>query len=159
MNIHIVCIGSIKEEYLKAAIKEYEKRLSRYVKIDIIELKDEKTIDGATQAASDKIKRMEGERIRKALTDGAYTIALDIKGQMLSSEKLAEHMQKWETASHSNLYFIIGGSIGLSDEILDASDYRLSFSPMTFPHQLMRVILLEQIYRSYKIRMGEPYHK
>lgn len=159
MRITVVCVGKIKEKFFGDAVREYEKRLSRYCKLSIVELQDEKTPDGASAALEEQIKRREGERILKALPEGAYTVALAIQGKQCSSEELAETIEKLGVNGTSHIVFIIGGSLGLSEEVLLKADYLLSFSKMTFPHQLMRVVLLEQVYRSYRIISGEPYHK
>ena len=141
------------------AIQEYEKRLSRYCKLEILQVADEKTPDKASEAQECQIKELEGQRIWAQIKDGAYVIALAIKGQMASSEELAEKLQQLGLCGKSHVVFIIGGSLGLSETVLKRADEQLSFSCMTFPHQLMRVILLEQIYRSFRIMAGEPYHK
>ena len=159
MNIDIVCVGRIKERYLTDAIAEYSKRLSRYCKLNIIEVADEKTPEHASEGVDRQIKAKEGERIAKHLKDGAFVIALAIDGQMLSSEGLAAKVSQLGIQGVSHIQLVIGGSIGLDEAVLKRADYKLSFSKMTFPHQLMRVILLEQIYRAYKINAGEPYHK
>lgn len=159
MNIDIVCVGRIKERYLTDAIDEYSKRLSRYCKLNVIEVADEKTPDHASEGVERQIHEREGERIAKHLKPGAYVIALAIDGQMVSSEGLAAKIEQLGVSGVSHIQLIIGGSIGLDDSILQRADWRLSFSKMTFPHQLMRVILLEQIYRAYKINAHEPYHK
>lgn len=159
MKITVVCVGKIKEKFFGDAIREYEKRLSRYCKLSIVELQDEKTPDGASAALEEQIKRREGERILKVLPEGAYTVALAIQGKQCSSEELAETIEKLGVNGTSHIVFIIGGSLGLSEEVFLKADYLLSFSKMTFPHQLMRVVLLEQVYRSYRIISGEPYHK
>lgn len=159
MKITILCVGKIKESYLRDAIAEYSKRLSRYTELQIVEVADEKTPDGASSAEEAKIRRTEGERLLKAMKPDAYHVALAIDGKSLSSEELSGKIEELCVGGVSHISFIIGGSLGLSDEVLKACDYRLSFSKMTFPHQLMRVILLEQIYRAFKIRSGEPYHK
>ena len=153
MKITLITVGKIKEKYLKDAIAEYSKRLSRYCKLEIIEVADEKTPDNASETVED------GERILKYVKDDAYVVTLEIKGKLLTSEELAEKIDKLGIQGTSHIIFIIGGSIGLGKEVLKRSDYALSFSKMTFPHQLMRVILLEQIYRSYRIISHEPYHK
>ncbi|WP_340480735.1 23S rRNA (pseudouridine(1915)-N(3))-methyltransferase RlmH [Bifidobacterium longum] len=159
MNIDIVCVGRIKERYLADAIAEYSKRLSRYCKLNIIEVADEKTPEHASAGVERQIRAKEGERIAKHLKDGAFVIALAIDGQMLSSEGLAAKVSQLGVQGVSHIQLVIGGSIGLDEAVLKRADYKLSFSKMTFPHQLMRVILLEQIYRAYKINAGEPYHK
>ena len=159
MKITLITVGMIKEKYLKDAIAEYSKRLSRYCKLEIVEVADEKTPDNASDTVEDAIRDKEGERILKYIQEDAYEITLEIAGKMLTSEEMAEKIEKLGVQGTSHIIFIIGGSIGLGREILKRSDYALSFSKMTFPHQLMRVILLEQIYRSYRIINHEPYHK
>ena len=159
MKISLITVGKIKEKYLKDAIAEYSKRLSRYCKLEIIEVTDEKTPDHARESVEDAIRSKEAERIQKYIKEDAYIITLEIGGKQLTSEELAEKIDKLGIQGVSHIIFIIGGSIGLGREVLSKSDYALSFSKMTFPHQLMRVILLEQIYRSYRIINGEPYHK
>ncbi|MCI6121817.1 23S rRNA (pseudouridine(1915)-N(3))-methyltransferase RlmH [Lachnospiraceae bacterium HCP28S3_F9] len=159
MKITLITVGKIKEKYLKDAIAEYSKRLSRYCKLEIIEVTDEKTPDHASESVEDAIRSKEAERIQKYIKEDAYIITLEIGGKQLTSEELAEKIDKLGIQGVSHIIFIIGGSIGLGREVLSKSDYALSFSKMTFPHQLMRVILLEQIYRSYRIINGEPYHK
>lgn len=159
MNITILCVGQIKEKYFRDAIAEYQKRLSRYCKLQIIEVADEKTKENASEAENDLIRKKEGERLLKHIKDGDYCITLEIDGKMLTSEGLSREINRLGLAGKSSLVFVIGGSIGLDTAVLKRSDYALSFSKMTFPHQLMRVILLEQVYRSYRIMRGEPYHK
>ncbi|MDO5550913.1 MAG: 23S rRNA (pseudouridine(1915)-N(3))-methyltransferase RlmH [Lachnospiraceae bacterium] len=159
MKITLVTVGKIKEKYFEDAIAEYSKRLSRYCKLEIIQVADEKTPDGASPALEDQIKEKEGERILSKIRPDAYVIALAIQGQMLDSEQLAGKLEKLGVSGVSQIVFVIGGSLGLSQAVLSRSDYQLSFSKMTFPHQLMRVVLLEQIYRSYRIISHEPYHK
>ena len=159
MKITLITVGKIKEKYLKDEIAEYSKRLSRYCKLEIVEVADEKTPDNASDTVEDAIRDKEGERILKYIKEDAYVITLEIAGKMLTSEEMAEKIEKLGVQGTSHIIFIIGGSIGLGREILKRSDYALSFSKMTFPHQLMRVILLEQIYRSYRIMNHEPYHK
>lgn len=159
MKITLITVGKIKEKYFTDAISEYSKRLSRYCKMDIIEVPDEKTPDGASETLETQIKDKEGEKILAKIPDGAYVVALAIEGKMLDSEELADKMEKWNVSGISHVVFVIGGSLGLSAKVLSRADFKLSFSKMTFPHQLMRVILLEQIYRSFRIRNNEPYHK
>ena len=159
MKITVLCVGKVKEKFFTDAIKEYSKRLSRYCKLEIVEVADEKTPDGASELVVSQIKEKEAERMEKYLQDSAYVIALAIEGKKLTSEKLAEKIDSLGISGTSHLVFLIGGSLGMSDRLLKRADYLLSFSDMTFPHQLMRVILLEQIYRSYRIIHGEPYHK
>ena len=159
MKITLITVGKIKEKYLKDAIAEYSKRLSRYCKLEIIEVADEKTPDQASEAVEEGIRDKEGERILKQIRDDMYVITLEIEGKMLTSEEFAGKIEQLGIQGTSSITFVIGGSIGLGKEVLKRSDYALSFSKMTFPHQLMRVILLEQIYRGYRIINGEPYHK
>ena len=159
MKITVITVGKIKEKYLRDAIAEYAKRLSRYCKLEIIEVADEKTPDQASETVEEQIRDKEGERILKYIRDDMYVITLEIGGKMVSSEELADKINMLGIRGQSSVAFVIGGSIGLGREVLKRSDYALSFSKMTFPHQLMRVILLEQVYRSYRIINGEPYHK
>lgn len=159
MKITVIAVGKIKEKFFLDAIAEYSKRLSRYCKLDIIQVADEKTPDGASAALEEQIKEKEGERILSNIKDGAFVVPLAIEGTMLDSVELASKIEKWGVSGISQIVFIIGGSLGLSKAVLARADYKLSFSRMTFPHQLMRVILLEQLYRSYRIIQGEPYHK
>ncbi len=159
MKITIVTVGKIKEKYLRDAIAEYTKRLSKYCKLEIIEVADEKTPDNASVAIEDGIRQKEGERILKNITDDAFVITLEIEGKMLDSVEFSRKVEQLGIQGKSHICFVIGGSIGLGPEVLKRSNYALSFSKMTFPHQLMRVILLEQIYRAYRIQMKEPYHK
>lgn len=159
MKITIITVGKIKEKYLKDAIAEYSKRLSKYCKLEIVEVADEKTLENVSETVENAIREKEAERILKYVKEDAYIITLEIGGKLLSSEELAEKIEKLGVQGTSHIIFIIGGSIGLGKSVLKKSDYALSFSRMTFPHQLMRVILLEQVYRSYRIMNGEPYHK
>ena len=159
MKITLITVGKIKERFFEAAIEEYSKRLSRYCKLEIIQVADEKTPDGASEALERQIREKEGERILSHIRDGAYVIALAIRGKELSSEELAAKIARLAVEGKGQLVFIIGGSLGLGDKVLDRADFKLSFSRMTFPHQLMQMILLEQIYRSYRIMNHEPYHK
>lgn len=159
MKITLVTVGKIKEKFFEDAIKEYSKRLSRYCKLEILQVADEKTPEGASEAVELQIKEKEGQRILSLIRDDAYVIALAIEGKMLDSEELAERIEKLGVSGISQIVFVIGGSLGLSAQVMKRADYALSFSRMTFPHQLMRVVLLEQVYRSYRIISGEPYHK
>jgi len=159
MKITLITVGKIKEQYLKDAIAEYQKRLGAYCKLEIVEVADEKTPDNASEVVEEQIRSKEGERILKYIKDDAYVITLEINGKQLSSEELADKIQKLGVRGTSHIMFIIGGSIGLGKEVMKRSNFALSFSKMTFPHQLMRVILLEQVYRGYRIINGEPYHK
>ena len=159
MKITVLTVGKIKEKYLRDAIAEYTKRLSRYCKREIIEVADEKTPDNASENAEEMIRQKEAERLLKYIREDAYLITLEIGGKQLTSEEFSEKIEKLGIQGTSHIIFVIGGSIGIGKAILEKSDYALSFSKMTFPHQLMRVILLEQIYRGYRIMSGEPYHK
>ena len=159
MKITLITVGKIKERYFEDAIKEYSKRLSRYCKLEILQVADEKTPEGASETVELQIKEKEGQRILSLIRDDAYVIALAIEGKMLDSEELAERIEKLGVSGISQIVFVIGGSLGLSAQVMKRADYALSFSRMTFPHQLMRVVLLEQIYRSYRIMNHQPYHK
>ncbi|MCC2231543.1 23S rRNA (pseudouridine(1915)-N(3))-methyltransferase RlmH [Hominifimenecus microfluidus] len=159
MKISILTVGKIKEKYFNDAIAEYSKRLSRYCNLEILQVADEKTPDHASEALCVQIKEKEGERLLRLIREDAYVIALAIDGKSMTSEQLAGKIDGLGVRGVSHIQFIIGGSLGLSDAVLKRADEHLSFSAMTFPHQLMRVILLEQIYRSYRIIKGEPYHK
>ncbi len=159
MGITVISVGKIKEKYLTMAIDEYSKRLSKYCKLSFIQVQDEKTPDNVSETVNNKIKEIEGERILKNIKNSVYVIALAIEGKQLSSEQLASTLDNLAVTGKSDIVFVIGGSLGLSSQVLSRADYLLSFSKMTFPHQLMKVILLEQIYRSYRIIKNEPYHK
>lgn len=159
MKITILCVGKIKEKFYREAIAEYQKRLSRYCNLEIIEVADEKTPDHASELVENQIKEKEAERLEKYFKEGAFVCALAIDGKSLDSVELSRRIEGLGTSGVSHIIFLIGGSLGLAERILKRADWKLSFSKMTFPHQLMRVILLEQIYRSYRIMNGEPYHK
>ncbi|CEG29458.1 23S rRNA (pseudouridine(1915)-N(3))-methyltransferase RlmH [Bacillus sp. B-jedd] len=159
MNISVVTVGKLKEKYLKQGIEEYTKRLSAYAKIEIIEVADEKAPEEMSEAEMEQVKKKEGERILAKVSPDAHVIALAIEGKMQSSEELAATLDKLALHGKSKIAFIIGGSLGLSGEVLARANEKLSFSKMTFPHQLMRLILVEQIYRAFRIIRGEPYHK
>ena len=170
MKITCITVGKIKEKFMTDAINEYAKRLSRYCKLDIIELADEKTPDNASAVEEENIKNKEGERILAKIKDGAYVISLAIEGKQLDSVELSQKINDLGVNGTSHIVFIIGGSLGLSDAVKIISyiflkgkclkcKEKISFSPMTFPHQLMRVILLEQVYRGFRIANNEPYHK
>ena len=145
MNISIIAVGKIKEKYIQEGIREFSKRLSRYCSLDIVEVDDEKA--------------KEGDKILAKIPQNSFIISLEIKGKQISSEELSKKMEDLMIDGINHITFIIGGSLGLSDEVINRSNYKLSFSKMTFPHQLMRLILLEQIYRGFKIMKNEPYHK
>ena len=159
MKITVVAVGKIKEKFFADAVSEYRKRLGRYCKLEILQVADEKTPDGVSEALEKQIKDREGERILSHIRDGEYVFALAIEGKMMSSEEMAQKMERLGVEGRSQVVFVSGGSLGLSEAVLRRADEHLSFSKMTFPHQLMRVILLEQIYRSYRIMTGGPYHK
>ena len=159
MNITVICIGKLKEKYWTAAIDEYRKRLKGYCSLDIIELKEARLPDKAGPAEELAVKEAEGEEILKKIKDNQYVITLEVKGKMLSSEKLAEKIETLGIDGQSNVVFVIGGSLGLSAAVSKRANFKLSFSEMTFPHQMMRVILLEQVYRAFKINRNEAYHK
>ena len=159
MKINIVCVGKIKEKFFVDAIAEYAKRLSKYCSFEIIEVPDEKTPDKASEALEDQIKEKEGKRILAKIKDDAYVCTLEIKGKKLTSPGFADLIEKTTVSGKSNITFVIGGSLGLGQELLDRANYRLKLSDMTFLHQMTRLILVEQIYRSFKILNHETYHK
>lgn len=159
MEIRILSVGKIKEKYLNAGIAEYAKRLSRYCKLTFCQVADEKTPERASDALNEQIKDTEGQRLLKHIREQDYVIALAIDGNMLDSVELSRKIGQLGVEGRSSIAFVIGGSLGLSDAVLQRADYRLSFSRMTFPHQLMQMILLEQIYRGFRILNNEPYHK
>ncbi len=159
MKIDILCVGKLKERYLKEGVCEYSKRLQGFCDIRIFEAADEKTDEKAGESMRQIVLSKEAGRLEKYLSPEAYIIALAIEGDLLSSEELAGKLEKLAVSGKSHIQFIIGGSLGLSDSLLKRADMKLSFSRLTFPHQLMRMILLEQIYRSFKIISGQPYHK
>ena len=159
MKISVLTVGKIKEKYLRDAIAEYSKRLSRYCKLEIIEVSDEKTPDNASETVEEAIRNKEGERLLKYIREDAYLITLEIGGKQLTSEEFSEKIEKLGIQGTSHIIFVIGGSIGIGKAVLEKSNYALSFSKMTFPHQLARVMLLEQTYRAMKIAAGEKYHK
>ncbi|MFS1516899.1 23S rRNA (pseudouridine(1915)-N(3))-methyltransferase RlmH [Bacillus sp. SCS-151] len=159
MNISIISIGKLKEKYLKQGIQEYLKRLTPYAKVNIIELPDEKAPEALSEQQMEQIKQKEGERILAKISEDTHVIALAIEGKMKTSEQLAKDLDHLATYGKSKVAFVIGGSLGLSNEVMQRSNESLSFSKMTFPHQLMRLILLEQVYRAFRINRGEPYHK
>ncbi|MFT8318074.1 MAG: 23S rRNA (pseudouridine(1915)-N(3))-methyltransferase RlmH [Sporolactobacillus sp.] len=159
MNITILTVGKLKEKYLKQGIDEYIKRLQPYVKVANIEVPDEKAPETLSAAEIEQVKNAEGERLLKKLPDSTYAIALSIPGKQMTSEALADKIDALATYGQSHIAFIIGGSNGLSKDVLLRADFQLSFSKFTFPHQLMRLILVEQIYRAFKIMKNEPYHK
>lgn len=159
MNISIITVGKLKEKYLKQGIDEYLKRLTAYAKVEVIEVADEKAPEELSDLEMLQVKQKEGERILAKIGQDAHVLALAINGKMQSSEELADSLDKLATYGKSKIAFVIGGSLGLSDDVLNRANEQLSFSKMTFPHQLMRLILVEQIYRAFRINRGEPYHK
>lgn len=159
MNITIVSVGKLKEKYLKMGIDEYVKRLGGYAKIDLIEVPDEKAPEQLSEAEMDIVKKKEGERILAKISQDAYVIALAINGKMKTSEQMATDIESLMTYGKSKITFVIGGSLGLHDDVLKRADEQQSFGKMTLPHQLMKLVLVEQIYRSFRIMKGEPYHK
>jgi 23S rRNA (pseudouridine1915-N3)-methyltransferase len=159
MRVTVIAVGKIKEKFFRDAIDEYSKRLSRYVKLEVIAVDDEMTPDGASETLMQEILLKEGKRILSKVKEDDVVCTLEIKGKKLTSEGLADWIEKQGTYGKSSICFIIGGSLGLHESVTKRADMHLSFSDMTFPHQLMRVVLLEQIYRSYRIINHEPYHK
>ncbi|WP_163538840.1 23S rRNA (pseudouridine(1915)-N(3))-methyltransferase RlmH [Gracilibacillus sp. YIM 98692] len=159
MKITVICVGKLKEKYLKQGIQEYTKRLGSYANIDLLEVADEKAPENMSEAEQEEVKRKEGDKILSKISSDAYVISLEILGDMPTSEKFSKKLESLMVHGKSKMVFVIGGSLGLSKEVQERSDYALSFSKMTFPHQLMRVVLLEQIYRAFRIMKGEPYHK
>jgi 23S rRNA (pseudouridine1915-N3)-methyltransferase len=159
VNISIISVGKLKEKYLKMGIEEYTKRLGSYAKIDLVEVADEKAPENLSDADMEIVKKKEGERILAKIGADTYVIALAIEGKMKSSEQLAEDLQSLMTYGRSKVAFIIGGSLGLHEDVMQRSDEKLSFSKMTLPHQLMKLVLVEQVYRAFRIMKNEPYHK
>lgn len=159
MKITIIAVGKLKEKYWKQAIAEYEKRLTAYTKVEIIEVPDEKAPENMSDKEIEQVKEKEGQRILAKIKPQSTVITLEIQGKMLSSEGLAKELDQRMTQGASNFTFIIGGSNGLHQDVMNRSNFALSFSKMTFPHQMMRVVLLEQVYRAFKINRGEAYHK
>ena len=159
MNIKIICVGKLKEKYLKDGIAEYSKRLQKFAKFEIIEVPDEKAPEQLSQSEMNKIMEKEGERILSKIKDREYVFALAIKGKERSSEELAAEVEKLTVSGHSDLTFIIGGSLGLDPAVLKRANTQISFGRFTLPHQLMRLVLTEQIYRAFMINQGSPYHK
>ena len=159
LRITVVCVGRIKEKYLRDAIDEYAKRLSGYCRLEIAEVQDEKTVEGASDAERDLILEKEGRRVIGKIPEHAHVVALAIEGSMFGSTQMAEKIETLAASGKSHLVFVIGGSLGLSREVTALADERWSFSKLTFPHQIARLLLLEQLYRSYRISRGEPYHK
>lgn len=159
MKITLITVGKIKEKFYRDAIAEYEKRLSKYCKLEIMEVADEKTPDHASETVEEQIKEKEAKRILNLIKEDAYVITLEILGQKKDSVTFSKQIEQLGIQGKSHIVFVIGGSLGLHSLVSKRADSKLSFSDMTFPHQLMRVILVEQIYRAYRIMSGEPYHK
>ena len=159
MNITIISVGKLKEKYLKLAIDEYTKRLGRYCKVDIIELPDEKTPDNASEKEELQIKDKEGELILSKIKDNMFVVAMDLNAKQMTSEEFSKFLDTQGVMGNSNIAFVIGGSLGLSKNVIKRANHKICFSKMTFPHKLFRVMLLEQIYRAFRIMKNEPYHK
>lgn len=159
MKILIIAVGKIKEKYLQDGIAEYLKRIRPYIKLNILELTEEKRPTPATSSIESAAMEKEGKRILAVIPEGSFVIALDVKGQGWSSEELADSFRQWELAGKNQITFVIGGDLGLSDSVITRSNVLLSLSLMTFTHQMIRLVLIEQIYRACKINSGEPYHK
>ena len=159
MQINLLAVGKLKEKYWKGAVDEYSKRLSSYCKVNVIEVADEPTPDNASPAQEEQIKKREADKLLSKIGDRDYVIALAIQGKNLTSEEFADHLDKMAGSGYSTFTFIIGGSLGLHETVLQRANYKLSFSKFTFPHQMVRVILMEQVYRAFRIQRGEPYHK
>ena len=159
MKIKLVTVGKLKEKYLIQGINEYLKRLNSYAKIEIIEVPDEKAPEKLSDAEMLQVKEKEGQRILGKINDNEYVFVLAINGKQLSSEEFSKEIEQLGISGKSNLTFVIGGSLGLSDSVLRRSNQQISFGRLTYPHQLMRLVLVEQIYRGFRIMKGEPYHK
>lgn len=159
MDIKLLTVGKLKEKYLIQGIQEYAKRLSAYTKFSIIEVPDEKAPENLSHAQMEQVKDKEGQRLLNKIKDDDYVIVLAIKGKELSSEDFAEHLEKMTVQGKSHFAFVIGGSLGLSNDVLKRANFDISFGRLTYPHQLMRLILTEQIYRAFRIIHHEPYHK
>lgn len=159
MNIKIITVGKLKEKYLKMGIDEYTKRLGAYCKIELIEVPDEKAPEKLSEAEMLQVKEKEGERILTKIPENAYVFALAIEGKQRTSEEFSKEMEQLGIQGKSNLVFVIGGSLGLSQAVMKRSNTPISFGKMTLPHQLMRLVLVEQVYRGFRIMKGEPYHK
>ena len=159
MHIQIVAVGKLKEKYLVQGIAEYAKRIGPYAKLDIVEVPDEQAPETMSAAEEERVKAKEGERILSKIKPDSHVVAMAIDGQMWTSDQLSDHLNKLATYGQSNVTFIIGGSNGLSEEVLRRADTKLSFGRITYPHQLIRLVLVEQVYRAFKIMRGEPYHR
>lgn len=159
IRVTVIAVGKLKEKYWREAVQEYAKRLGAYCRLEIIEVPDEGFAVNLAAAEEEQVKLAEWARVARRLKEDSYTVALDVRGEQVSSEELAARVEKLALSGRSDISFIIGGALGLPGDALNRADWRLSFSRLTFPHQLMRVMLLEQLYRSFKITRGEPYHK
>jgi len=159
VNITIISVGKLKEKYLKMGIEEYVKRLGGYAKVELVEVPDEKAPEQLSDAEMEIVKKKEGERILAKISDGMHVVALAIEGKMKSSEEMARDLESLMTYGTSKIAFVIGGSLGLHEDVMKRADEKISFGKMTLPHQLMKLVLVEQIYRSFRIIKGEPYHK
>ena len=159
MQVKVIAVGKLKEKYLKKGIEEYAKRLGAYTKFEIVEVADEEAPENLSQAEMNQVKALEGDRILQKLSSQEVVFALDLNGKQMTSEDFAQTLEDKMTYGQSKLTFIIGGSLGLSQDVLDRAQHRLSFGPMTFPHQVMRLIIAEQVYRAFRIIRNEPYHK
>ena len=159
MDIRVIAVGKLKEKYWTAAVNEYLKRLSAYGKVSVVEVPEERLPKNAGETDEANVREAEGERILAKISDGEYVVTLEVEGKTLSSEELSEKLDSLLLKGRSKIAMVIGGSTGLGEDVRKRSDFALSLSKMTFPHQMMRVILLEQIYRAFKISRGETYHK
>jgi 23S rRNA (pseudouridine1915-N3)-methyltransferase len=159
VQINLLTVGKLKEKYWTGAVEEYSKRLSSYCKVNVVEVADEPTPDNASAAQEEAIKKKEADKLLGKIGDRDYVIALVIDGKGLSSEEFADHLDKMAGQGYSTFTFVIGGSLGLHHDVVKRANFKLSFSKFTFPHQMVRVILLEQVYRAFRIQRGEPYHK
>jgi len=159
MNIKLICVGKLKERFYQEACGEFVKRLGRYVNLSLVELEDEKAPEQLSMAQKNQVKSREGKRILERIEDSDFVVAMAIDGRQLDSESFSARLQDWLSFGRSSVCFVIGGSLGLSEEVLKRSDFSLSFGKNTFPHQLFRIMLLEQIYRAFRIMKHEPYHK
>lgn len=159
MNIKIIGVGKLKEKYFRAGIAEYQKRLTKFAKVNLVEVPDEKAPESLSEAEMVHVKAVEGQRILGKIADREWVIALAIEGKQRPSEQFAQEIDDLATYGHSDITFVIGGSLGLSPEVMQRANDTLSFGKLTMPHQLMRLVLIEQVYRAFMINIGSPYHK
>lgn len=159
MQIKIISVGKLKEKYLQQGVSEYLKRLKKYARVEVLEVMDEKISEKASPAQENIGIEKEGERVLKLLDPGSFFVVLAVEGRLFTSEEMSEMLQKNALEGKSKITFVVGGALGLSSKVKERADLLLSFSPLTFPHQLMRLILVEQLYRAFKITRGEPYHR